>query len=343
MSRCLRRSSAHAKYHTTGELRRYGALAFFALLFSLSVAGTLSAHPLEPTILELRQRDPARWEAIAWKPSGALPLALVVQLPDDCAPSMVHATPLARFTCAELAMVETTLRVSSTTEATGNVWVRVRYLDGQEISGSTDPRTGRFHLRRADLLPLTTVAHTYLSLGMKHVVLGIDHLLFLAGLVWLLRRKKDVLVTVTMFTLGHGLALVVAAANWFRFEQKIVEVAIGASIVFVGRELWRQAGSSSPTGTTFFGFPFGLLHGVGFAGVFQDLGLHSLAAVAFFNSGVELGQLLWVLAFSLLGFLVQRSSTSPHSWKRAGGGFLGIAGAWITLERALALVEPIAP
>ncbi len=237
-------------------------------------------------------------------------------------------------------MTNANLVVRSTVETVATVWVRTRYVDGKELAGSTDPRSGRFRAVRPDLLPLPTVAQTYFRLGMDHVLEGVDHLLFLAGLVWLLGSAKDVLLTVTTFTLGHALALLLAATGWFHLEPTIVEVLIGGSIVFVGRELWHQAVSTAQSMTRFFGLPFGLLHGLGFAGALQDLGLSSLAAIAFFNCGVELGQLLWVLGLSALSLLVQRRRASYRAVARFAASGIGIAGAWITLERIIRVVFP---
>lgn len=326
-----------AKHSCLSRCTVYRSLQVLVVACTTGLSLQLWAHPLEPTILELRELDGKRWEAVAWKSSGALPLPLQVQLPAPCTPRTLRAVPWAEFSCIPGTMSDAFLSIGSPTETQSDVWVRVRFADGKELTGSTEPGTGRFHVRRADLLPLTTVARTYFVVGVRHVMEGIDHLLFLAGLVWLLRSGRELLFTLSMFTLGHTLALVLAAGHWLSVEQKIVEVFIGASIVLVARELWHPAQANL---TRFFGFPFGLLHGLGFAGALEDLGLNLLSAVVFFNVGVEVAQLLWVCPLGLLVLLARHQGKYDCFWAQATGAVVGVAGAWITLKRLLTLVPP---
>ena len=140
-------------------------------------------------------------------------------------------------------------------------------------------------------------ARHFVSLGFRHILDGIDHLLFLLCLVVPLRRLRPLVVVVTAFTAAHSLTLVAAAydlaprALWF---PPLIETLIAASILFMAIE--NVAGSTRPSRRWTIAFGFGLVHGFGFsfglAETLQFAGDHLLASLLAFNVGVELGQLL---------------------------------------------------
>ncbi len=153
----------------------------------------------------------------------------------------------------------------------------------------------------------------YLLLGLEHILLGFDHLVFLAGiLIVLLRagRWTSLIRVVTAFTLAHSVTLGLAATGKVTLSPSLIEPLIAASIVFVGIEsLFASTDIASRWRMT---LPFGLVHGFGFAGALAEIGLPKGAvvpALALFNVGVELGQLAVVLALCpLLLFLRRRLS-----------------------------------
>jgi hydrogenase/urease accessory protein HupE len=138
----------------------------------------------------------------------------------------------------------------------------------------------------------------YLWLGIEHILTGTDHLLFLLGLLVVCRRVRSVAIVVTCFTLAHSLTLGLAALELVRWSPRIVEPLIAASIVLVGIEnLLRRSEPDGPWVSRWVvAFGFGLIHGLGFAGALQQLGLGAygtsvLGPLLAFNLGVELGQL----------------------------------------------------
>jgi len=142
---------------------------------------------------------------------------------------------------------------------------------------------------------------TFLLLGIRHIITGYDHLLFLFGLLLGCRRVKPMLGIITAFTLAHSLTLGMAATNVVRLPSALVEATIAASIVAVGVEnLWRGDDLKARIWVT---FAFGLVHGFGFAGALRETGLGLgavplLVPLAGFNLGVEIGQIT-VAAFLL--------------------------------------------
>ncbi len=154
----------------------------------------------------------------------------------------------------------------------------------------------------------------YLALGFEHILpLGVDHILFVIGLFLLAARWRPLLWQVSAFTLAHTLSLALSMAGVVSLPSRLVETLIAASIAYVAIEniftermhAWRPL----------LVFGFGLLHGLGFAGVLRELGLPEgewITSLVSFNVGVELGQLTVIgLAFLAVGWFRDRALVSP--------------------------------
>lgn len=190
------------------------------------------------------------------------------------------------------------------------------------------------------------VARDYARLGVAHIWSGIDHLLFVAGLLLLAGAMRRVLLAVTGFTLAHSLTLTLAALDLVRLPIAPVEAAIALSILFLAREIV----SPHPDGFA-TRFPilvassFGLLHGFGFAAVLREIGLprgELATGLVSFNLGVEIGQILFILAALALFWAVRRAKGMAQTLsfaiegrpRRLAGYGLGIlAGFWF-IDRA---------
>lgn len=134
----------------------------------------------------------------------------------------------------------------------------------------------------------------FVPAGVRHIATGWDHMLFLVALLLVRARARSIAVTVTAFTVAHSVTLALAATGVFVPSARIVEPAIAASVGWVGFEnLFVKSGD----GRWRITFPFGLVHGFGFASALAELELPRRAlagALAGFNVGVELGQLVVV-------------------------------------------------
>ena len=155
------------------------------------------------------------------------------------------------------------------------------------------------------------VAH-YFPLGIEHILLGPDHLLFVLGL-WALWRRSGrevgrLVATLTAFTAAHSLTLAGAALGGWQLPGAAVEACIAASILLLAVELATQTQGIASRAPGRVAFGFGLLHGFGFAGALAQTGLPEGArvwALAAFNVGVEAGQLRFVLALAVLVAIVR--------------------------------------
>jgi hydrogenase/urease accessory protein HupE len=159
------------------------------------------------------------------------------------------------------------------------------------------------------------IAWRYLRLGFTHILpLGLDHMLFVLGIYLLSRRARSVLCQISAFTVAHSITLGLSMYGLVTVSPRIVEPRIAVSIAYVAIEniflselkLWRVA----------LVFGFGLLHGMGFAGALQELGLprsEFATALLTFNIGVEAGQLSVIAA----AFLLVGWHCSHRDWYRS--------------------------
>ncbi len=142
------------------------------------------------------------------------------------------------------------------------------------------------------------VARDYFILGLKHIWSGIDHLLFVTGLLLLARTPRRVCVAVTGFTLAHSVTLSLSALGFVRFPVAPIEAGIALSILFLAREIaCPNPDSLARRFPVVVSSSFGLLHGFGFAAALNEVGIpsHEIApALLFFNGGVEAGQLAFI-------------------------------------------------
>jgi hypothetical protein len=217
--------------------------------------------------------------------------------------------------------------------------------------------------------PAREPRRSLLWLGAEHILLGVDHLVFLLGLVLVLTRVRDALLAVTAFTVGHSLSLALSALGVFVPSPRWVEPLIALSIAWVGLENLRASSpadvetrrvsspadvesrrvsspadvetrrASSAAVRVRIALPFGLVHGFGFASALHELGLPRVElplALAAFNLGVELGQLGVLLpAWSALR-LVSKRAWYAHAVVRPVSFAVVVAGALWFVARVLA-------
>ncbi len=157
------------------------------------------------------------------------------------------------------------------------------------------------HRRTAESSSWRTTRQFFV-LGVEHIFLGYDHILFLLALI-VVSRLRDLVKIVTSFTVAHTITLILATLEVVQVNRDWVEIAIAATIVYTAVEnFWIRPGDAAGSRRWMLTFAFGLIHGFGFAGVLRELGLPStglVRALLSFNVGVEAGQLAIVGALYL--------------------------------------------
>ncbi len=156
----------------------------------------------------------------------------------------------------------------------------------------------------------TAVRKQYIMLGIEHIWSGIDHLLFLVCLLIITGFSRRLFITITGFTIAHSVTLILSSLKIIQLPLPPIEATIALSIVFLCYEIIHHHNDKE---SLTYRYPFlvassfGLLHGLGFAAVLRSIGLpkkHSIEALLFFNIGVEIGQVVFIIALFLAGFVV---------------------------------------
>lgn len=183
-------------------------------------------------------------------------------------------------------------------EGVSRVYTLTAAQPGVQLHGAAEDRRG-----------LGEIARAYAGLGLEHIFGGIDHLLFVVSLLFLVGFRRRLVWTITAFTLAHSLTLALSALGWLTLRSPPVEATIALSIMLVAGEALHQRPTLSRRCPALVALLFGLVHGLGFAGALKEIGLpqqHLSMALLSFNLGVEAGQLLVVGLLGLAWRFAQR-------------------------------------
>jgi len=325
-------------------------LAVLAVLYVLVLAfpAPAAAHPLAPSLLEIRETAGGR-AAVLWKmplqrPAGADPRPV---LPAACRPAGPRSTAVeetalvTRWTvdCGPAGLAGAEISVEGLAAVRSDVLLRVTRADGSAVRAVLRAEASVFRLPRAQR-PLD-VAGGYLSLGIEHLLTGADHLLFLLGLMLLVRERRRLLATVTAFTLGHSVTLSLAALGIVHIPSAPAEAAIAFSILVLAVELARDRPGALSRRPWAMAAAFGLLHGLGFAGALAEIGLPAreipLALVSF-NTGIELGQIAFLIAVAAVLRITRPATRRFPAWSAGAPVYLiGTLAAYWFFERLAAM------
>ncbi|MCK7598442.1 HupE/UreJ family protein [Microbulbifer sp. CAU 1566] len=331
------------------------------LVVTLLLPALSQAHELRPASLSIIQTAAETFD-VTWRvpARGDLRLSLNVGLSDD-----IHASglPVAQFVGAYYVerwqvshpaeLIGSRIEIEGLAKTMTDALVRISWLDGREQMSRLLPDNPSLTIEA--LAGTGEVAATYFGLGVEHILLGIDHLLFVLALVVLVSGWRQLVATITAFTLAHSITLALAVLGVVSVPQGPVEAVIALSIVFVAVEILHKLEGRKTLAIRkpwLVAFGFGLLHGLGFAGALSEIGVpeHAIPlSLAVFNLGVEAGQLAFILAVSAL-MLLLRQMPLVHQWEIRTGHTATVASAlpvaylvgglaaWWLIDRTIALV-----
>ena len=291
---------------------------FTTILFFLVVTGSAIADEIRPGYLELNTTD-GNVYSIKWKVpmKGNMVLSLKPVLPDSCTertPPSSMATGGAMITRWSIScpgsIDDGHIRIDGLENTMTDVLVRVVRQDGMTQMVRLTPGETGFEVA-AETTNLDVIK-VYTALGIEHILLGVDHLLFVFALLLIVNGWRRLVGTITAFTLAHSITLFAATLGWVHVAQAPVEAVIALSILFLATEIIHNRQGRPGLAKRFpwlVAFIFGLLHGFGFAGALAEIGLPEQSiplALLFFNVGVELGQLLFVVAVVSAGWVLRK-------------------------------------
>lgn len=216
--------------------------------------------------------------------------------------------------------------------------IRINFLSGETLSGLLRPGETDWQVPAAETW--RAVAAQYTIVGIGHILQSVDHLLFVMCLLWIAGSMHRVLITITGFTLAHSVTLILSALNVVEVPGPPIEAAISLSILFLAAEIARgKHNSVSWRYPIAVSSVFGLLHGLGFAEALKQIGLpHTelITGLLFFNVGVEIGQLAFVLvAISVQQALARTRIDWPWIVRRIPIYMIGAMSATWTIRGVL--------
>ncbi len=320
------------------RLRLPGVLA--AACLAALLAPEASAHEVRPAYLELTETAPGAFDA-TWKQPvlDGRRLKLDPVLPEACTKTQerseaVGATLVQRWkTACDLSTG--TIRIDGLDHTLTDVFVRIDRLTGDDTGTVLRPGNAALDLAAATGAPVAA----YFRIGVEHILFGWDHLLFVLGMV-LLVRPRQLLLTLTAFTLAHSITLAAASLAGMQLPGPPVEITIALSIALLGGEaIHRMRGvpTLSQKVPWAIAFGFGLIHGFGFAGALAEIGLPKGAealALLLFNLGVEAGQILFVGVVLAIGWLAAQTVRTRMVFVRTALAYaIGITGSYWAIER----------
>ncbi len=310
------------------------------------------AHESRPAYLEIKETAPGQYALLFRTPvlAGArLPLALALPagvrdlrapVVQELADSLVERRWI---DAGPAGLAGRRVEIKGLQFTITDALVRVELLDGRTLRTIVRPSQPWVEIAAAQ--SGWEVMGTYAAEGVRHILFGADHLLFVLGLLLIVGNRWMLVKTITAFTVAHSITLALATLGVAEVPAPPLNAAIALSILFLGPEIvrvWRGETSFTIRHPWVVAFAFGLLHGFGFASALTGAGLPRqdlpLALVSF-NLGVELGQ----LGFVALVLALERSfRVLDVRWPRAvralPGYTVGALGAFWTIQRVALLI-----
>jgi hydrogenase/urease accessory protein HupE len=311
-------------------------LALLAGLLLFLFARPSAAHELRPAALAVSEVTAGRFVVrltpsanvgFEWAPEVRFPVSC--RLEDallDCQPEGLNGE----------------ISIASFPSAQSRVIARVKWLDGRELLAvlTSDAPSLGVRSERSEGADRARLVLDYTKLGVEHILTGVDHLLFVFGLLLLVRFGRRLVWTISAFTLAHSLTLSAAVLGLVTVPRAPVEAVIALSILLLSVECAKRRDSLARRLPWVVAFSFGLLHGFGFAGALREVGLppaEAPLALLFFNVGVELGQLAVIAVAGAIVSIIGRRPKLRSRVEVVAVYAMGALAAFWSIERVLAV------
>jgi hypothetical protein len=313
------------------------------------------AHEARPAYLEIKETSPNQFSVLWRTPVLAgmrLPIALT--LPDDVQNLKPPEVEELADSLVERRWIDAgpgglagkRIEFPGLQLTITDVLTRVELQDGRTVQ--TIARPSQPWIDIAATQSRWEVMGTYVVEGIRHIMFGADHLLFVLGLLLIVGNGWMLVKTVTAFTVAHSITLAVATLGYANVPALPLNAAIALSILFLGPEIvrvWRGETSFTIRHPWVVAFVFGLLHGFGFATAMTSAGLPRQdlpLALLSFNVGVEVGQLGFVALILAMGRSFRVLEVRWPRWVQALPAYtVGTLGAFWTIQRVVLMVAAL--
>jgi len=335
--------------HRAGSLARGACLL---LVGWLGLPAAARAHEARPAYLEITETAPGRFD-VMWRTPvlAGMRLRVAMQLPADLKNEKEPAVQELADSLVERRWIRAgegglagkRIEFPGLQASITDVLVRIEMLDGRKWTAVARPSQPWVQIAASQTR--LEVVGTYVVEGIRHILFGADHMMFVLGLLLIVRNRWMLVKTVTAFTVAHSITLAVATFGIADVPVAPLNAAIALSILFLGPEIvrtWRGETSFTIRHPWVVAFAFGLLHGFGFASALTGAGLPRAElplALVSFNVGVEIGQLGFIALFLALERSFRVLAVRWPRWAQALPGYtVGSLGAFWTIQRVAMLL-----
>jgi hypothetical protein len=333
----------------------FGVRVFVLAAVFAVISPSIEAHETRPAYLELKETAPGQF-SVLWRTPvlAGMWLPVVLKLPDDVRDLKAPVVQELSDSLLERRWIDAgpkglagkRIEIAGLQLTITDALVRMETLDGRQWTTILHPAQAWVEI--AVTQTWMGVAGNYVAQGIRHIIFGADHLLFVLGLLLILKDRWMLVKTITAFTVAHSFTLAIATLGYASAPVQPLNAAIAVSILFLGPEIvrcWRGETSLTIRHPWVVAFAFGLIHGFGFASALTGAGLPRrelpLALVSF-NVGVELGQLAFVMLIVLLERSFRQLQIRWPRWVEALPGYtVGSLGAFWTIQRTAILLGVI--
>lgn len=312
-------------------------LSFFLLISSFN----LMSHEFNPAHLIIDQSDDFQNTYVA---TWMYPVKNIGKRADVIFPDMCNLKGSDPFVQGKYIIEKITLECNETIKGKFIEIINLSVLTDAlvTINFKEDTFEGLINVQRNKIeIPLVEQYYptAYLYLGVGHLFDGLDHILFIFGLLFCISGLVNIIKTITAFTIAHSITLGLSVFSIISLPQATVEALIALTIVYLALEISKSNLKLKTPWMMAFGF--GLLHGLGFASALMDIGIANnqmLLSLLFFNIGIELAQIALIPIPLFFIYLSKRFDLSNHLKILASYSIGGMGFYWF-IDRVIGMIQ----
>ena len=310
---------------------------FFSLLFLSTL--NINSHEFNPAHLVINQlNDDFSYEAIWMYPYKNIGRRAEVIFPNECTTESNDLYYQGKYINEKISLECSSSLKGLSVEITSlsvltDALITINFKDGI-FEGLVNVQENVLKIPiESNYYPLS-----YLKLGFSHLFDGLDHILFIFGLLFCISGLINIIKTITAFTIAHSITLGLTVFELISLPQGTIEALIALTIVYLATEINRNKGSIKTPWIMAFGF--GLLHGLGFAGALMDIGIannNMVLSLFFFNVGIEIAQIA-LIPIPLIILLISNKFNITEITKIIVSLCIGGMGFYWFIDRVIGII-----